>query len=225
MKTITVILCDDHTFVRQGLRLLLESAGDIEVVAEVEDGRRVVRETKRLLPDIVLMDLSMPELGGVEAAREIASKVPSAKVIMLSAFTDDQHVQDAVAAGVAGYLTKGTCTKELFPAIREVARGGTFFSRTISRYARKQPRPPLGSGRRVTAQTSCLTRRQRQILKLIAEGYPNKEMAGSLSISVKTVEKHRQEVMDRLNLHNVAVLTSYAVSHGIVEPFLDLHRA
>ena len=133
MKKITVLLCDDHTVVRAGLRLLLEAAEDIEVVGEVENGRRVVSEAKRLLPDVVLLDLSMPLLNGMEAARQMAKEVPSAKVLILSAFSDDQYVQHAVEAGVAGYLMKETAGNDLLQAVREVAKGNAYFSPPVAR--------------------------------------------------------------------------------------------
>jgi DNA-binding NarL/FixJ family response regulator len=217
MRTITVLLCDDHTAVREGLRLLLEAAEDIEVVGEVENGRRAVEETKRLLPDVLLLDLSMPLLNGVEAARQIAEQVPSAKVLILSAYTDDQHLQHAVEAGVAGYLTKGTSANELLQAIREIAKGNAFFSPPVARCLLKQWHEAFLNGFPVTTKAASLTSRQTEILQLIAQGYANKQMARSLSISIKTVEKHRQEIMNKLKIHTTAILTHYAVSNGVVE--------
>lgn len=217
MKKITVLLCDDHTVVRAGLRLLLEAAEDIEVVGEVEDGHRAVRETKRLLPDVVLLDLSMPLLNGVEAARQIAKEVPSAKVLILSAHSDDQYVQHATEAGAVGYLMKETAANDLLQAVREVARGNAFFSPPVARRLLKQSQEMFLNGGPVKTKATVLTSRQMEILQLIAEGHANKQIAGLLSLSIKTVEKHRQELMNRLNLHNAATLTRYAVSIGVVE--------
>jgi DNA-binding NarL/FixJ family response regulator len=217
MKKITVLLCDDHTVVRAGLRLLLEAAEDIEVVGEVENGRRVVSETKRLLPDVVLLDLSMPLLNGMEAARQIAREVPSAKVLILSAFSEDQYVQHAVEAGVAGYLMKETAGDDLLQAVREIAKGNAYFSPPVARRLLKRSQEMFLNGGPIGTRATLLTSRQTEILQLIAEGYANKQMAGLLSLSMKTVEKHRQELMNKLNLHNTATLTRYAVSIGVVE--------
>jgi DNA-binding NarL/FixJ family response regulator len=217
MKKITVLLCDDHTMVRSGLRLLLEAGEDIEVVGEVENGRQVVPETKRLLPDVVLLDLSMPVLNGVEAARQIAKEAPSAKVLILSAYSDEQHVQHAVEAGVVGYLMKETAGNDLLQAVRDVARGNAFFSPPVARRLLKRSREMFLNGGPVRTKATTLTSRQTEILQLIAEGYANKQIGGLLSLSIKTVEKHRQELMNKLNIHNIATLTRYAVSMGIVE--------
>ena len=217
MKKITVLLCDDHTVVRAGLRLLLETADDIEVVGEVENGRRVVPETKRLLPDVVLLDLSMPLLNGMEAARQIAREVPAAKVLILSAFSDDQYVQHAVEAGVAGYLMKETAGNDLLQAVREVARGNAYFSPPVARRLLKRSQEMFLNGGPIRTKATTLTSRQTEILQLIAEGHANKQISAVLTISIKTVEKHRQELMNKLDIHNIASLTRYAVSVGVVE--------
>jgi DNA-binding NarL/FixJ family response regulator len=217
MKKITVLLCDDHTAVRAGLRLLLEAAEDIEVVGEVENGRRVVPETKRLLPEVVLLDISMPLLNGVEAARQIAKEVPSAKVMILSAHSDDQYVQHAIEAGAVGYLMKETSANDLLQAIREVAKGNAFFSPPVARRLVKQSQEMFLHGGPVRTKGTTLTSRQTEILQLIAEGHANKQISAVLTISIKTVEKHRQELMNKLNIHNIASLTRHAVSIGVVE--------
>lgn len=218
MKTITVLLCDDHTLLREGLRLLLQTESDIEVVGEAANGRRAVGETKRLKPDVVLLDLAMPLLNGLEAARQIAKEVPSARVLILSAYNDDQYIEHAIEAGAAGYLIKETIGSDLLRAIREVAQGNAFFSPPVARRLLKQwPNKSLkgGSDR---PKATLLTSRQTEVLQLIAEGYATKQIAGVLSLSVKTVEKHRQDLMNTLNIHNIATLTRYAVSSGVVEP-------
>jgi DNA-binding NarL/FixJ family response regulator len=219
MKKITVFLCDDHALFREGLRLLLESADDIEVIGEADNGYRAVGETKRLLPDVVLMDVAMPLLNGVEAARRIVSEVPATKVLILSTYSDDQHVQQAIGAGVAGYLMKETASKDLLRAIREAGNGTVYFSPPIAKRLLKQwqNRDPQAK----PAPAPSLTGRQTEVVQLIAEGYSTKQIAGLLAISTKTVEKHRQSVMDKLNIHDVASLTRYAVSAGVV----DLHPA
>jgi DNA-binding NarL/FixJ family response regulator len=214
MKKITVLLSDDHALFRQGLRLLLEAAGDIDVVGEAANGHSAAGETKRLRPDVVLMDIAMPSLNGFEAARRIFKEVPGTKVIILSTYSDDQHVQKAVAAGVAGYLMKETASNDLLRAIRGACKGNTFFSPPIARrLVEHWMRDPKCN----TAAAPALTGRQTEVLKLIAEGNSSKEIAGLLAVSRKTVEKHRQGAMDKLDIHEIASLTRYAASIGIIE--------
>jgi DNA-binding NarL/FixJ family response regulator len=215
MKKITVFLSDDHAVFREGLRLLLEATDDIQVVGEAENGHRAVGETKRLQPNVVLMDLAMPLLNGVEAARRIAREVPAAKVLILSSYNDDQHVHQAIGAGVSGYLMKETASKDVLRAIREAFKGNAFFSPPIARRLVKQ-----WQNRDLQAQSAAapaLTTRQTEVVQLIAEGYSTKQIAGLLSVSSKTVEKHRQRAMDKLDIHEIASLTRYAVSTGVVE--------
>jgi len=217
MKKITVLLSDDHTVVREGLRLILEKEVDIQVVGEAANGQQSVREARRLKPDVVLQDLAMPLLNGLEAARQIAKEVPSAKVLILSAYSDDAYIEHAIESGAAGYLMKETVGSDLLRAIREIASGNAFFSPPVARRLLKpwQDRFPNGSPDR--RKTTKLTSRQTEILQLIAEGYATKQIAGLLSLSIKTVEKHRQDLMNMLNIHNIASLTRYAVSSGVVE--------
>lgn len=215
MKKITVFLCDDHAIFREGLRLLLEATGEINVIGEAANGHRAVAETKRLRPDVVLMDIAMPLLNGVEATRRIAREVPGSKVVILSTYSDDQHVQQAVAAGVAGYLMKETASHDLLRAVREARKGNAFFSPPIARRLVEQWRN--GDPNCRTTAPSALTSRQVEIVQLIAEGYCSKQMADRLSVSLKTVEKHRQKAMARLGIHKIATLTRYAVSAGIIE--------
>ena len=217
MKKITVLLSDDHNLVREGLRLLLEKETDMQVVGEASDGRQSVRETKRLKPDVVLQDLAMPLLNGLEAARQIATEVPTTRVLVLSAYSDDTNIEHVIEAGAAGYLMKETVGNDLVRAIREIAGGNAFFSPPIARRLLKQWQGKTVNGSLVGAKAAKLTSRQREILQMIAEGYATKQMAGLLSLSIKTVEKHRQDLMNTLNMHNIAALTRYAVSNGIVE--------
>jgi DNA-binding NarL/FixJ family response regulator len=216
MKTITLLLADDHAIVRQGLRRLLETDGNMQVVGEAADGQQAVLETKRLQPDVVLLDLAMPLLNGVQAARQIAHEVPTAKVLILSSYSDGQHLQQAVEAGVAGYVMKETAGDDLLEAIRAAGRGTTFFSPPVLKNLLKQSKkraaaPPASNG------CAALSWRQAEVLQLIAEGYGTKQIADVLSISVKTAERHRQTLMDKLNIHEIATLTRYAVSNGVVE--------
>jgi DNA-binding NarL/FixJ family response regulator len=217
MRTITVLLCDDHALLREGLRLLMGIEADIQVVGEAANGHRAVGEAKRLKPDVVLMDLAMPLLNGLEAARQISKEVPSAKVLILSAYSDDQYIEHAVAAGVAGYLMKESVGNDLLRAIREVAKGNAFFSPAVAKRLLKQCQNKSLNGSAVKSKTPQLTSRQMEVLQMVAEGYATKQMASLLSVSLKTVEKHRQDLMDTLNIHNIASLTRYAVSIGVVE--------
>lgn len=217
MKKITVLLSDDHTVLRKGLRLLLEAEADMQVVGEAANGQQSVREAKRLKPDVVLQDLAMPLLNGLEAARQIAKEVPSTKVLILSAYTDDAYIEHAIKAGAAGYLMKETAGDDLLRAIREVANGNAYFSPPVAKRMLKQWQERFPNGNPVRAEAARLTGRQTEILQLIAEGYATKQIADLLSLSVKTIEKHRQDLMNVLNIHNIATLTRYAVSSGVVE--------
>jgi DNA-binding NarL/FixJ family response regulator len=217
MKNITVLLCDDHNVVREGLRFLLEAADDIHVVGEAENGHQAVREAKRLLPDVVLLDLAMPLLNGVGAARQITRKVPSTKVLILSGYSDDQHVVQAIEAGATGYLMKETAGKHLLQAVREAYTGNPFFSSPVSTRLLRQYRERLLNGQPARTTVTTLTRRQTEVLQLVAEGYSTKRIAGLLAISIKTVEKHRSTLMEKLEIHEVATLTRYAISSGLIE--------
>ena len=215
MKTITAFLADDHAIFREGLRLLLQSDNEVDVVGEAANGRQAVAEVARLQPDVVLMDIAMSLLNGIDATRRITREVPATKVLMLSSYSDDQNVQRALEAGAAGYVMKETASQELLHAIHEIGKGTAFFTpliamRLLQRWKNREL--PLSA-----RATQPLTNRQRDVVQLIAEGYSNKQMAALLCISIKTVDKHRQALMDKLNIHEVATLTRYAVSHGVVE--------
>lgn len=215
---ITVLLADDHTVVREGLRLLLESADDIKVVAEVENGRQAVAAAKKLLPDVVVLDVVMPLLNGVEAARQIAREAPSSKVLILSSYSDDDRVQQLIEEGAIGYLVKQTAANDLLKAIREAKKGNAYFSPCISKRLMEKCREAFARGGVVKKKGNCLTTREAEVLQLIAEGYANKQIAAELCISIKTVEKHRQQVMNKLNIHDVAGLTRHAIAKGIIAP-------
>ena len=216
MKKITVLLCDDHTIVREGLRILLEAAGDIEVVGEGQDGHQAVQEAKTLQPDVVLLDLGMPLLNGGEATRRIITETPSSKVLILSSYGDEQHVLQAIAAGACGYLLKETAGDELGRAIREIFIGNAFFSPAVSMVLLKQRRQSLLSDR-AKPKIVALTSREREVIQLIAEGYATKQIADFLFVTSKTADKHRQQLMDKLNIHKVASLTRYAIDTGLIE--------
>jgi DNA-binding NarL/FixJ family response regulator len=216
MRRISVLLVDDHTVVRQGLRALLAAEDDMRVVGEAENGRQAVRQAKKSSPDVVVMDVAMPVLNGLEATRQILKAVPTAKVLGLTSYGDDGYVQQLMKAGASGYLLKQTAANDLLKAIREVKQGHTFFSPAIGRRLREVCSSALLNGHSAR-KTTELTSRELEVLQLIAEGFPNKQIAVELSISIKTVEKHRQQLMNKLELHDVASLTRYALSKGLVE--------
>jgi DNA-binding NarL/FixJ family response regulator len=217
MKKISVLLVDDHTVVRQGLRALLNQEDDIEVVGEAENGRQAVQLAAETLPDVVLMDVMMPMMNGMEGTRQVLKNVPSAKVLVLSSYGDDDYVQQLTEVGASGYLTKQTAGDDLLLAIREVQKGNAFFSPAIAKRLRDRCRQAFVDGRPLKRNIH-LTSRESEVLQLIAEGLPNKQIAGELGISIKTVEKHRQQVMNKLAIHDIAGLTRYAMSKGVVEP-------
>lgn len=216
MSTINVLLVDDHNIVRQGLKALLLAEGDITILAEAQTGREAVVLADKLRPEIVIMDLAMPLLNGWEATRQILKTVPSAKIIVLSSYHEDMHVQQAIAAGAAAYLMKQTAAVDLVKAIREVKKGNAYFSPDIARRLREQS-CRTASGEQVKAPEVELTSRECEVLQLIAEGFANKQIASELGLSVKTVEKHRQSVMNKLNIHDTAGLVRHAVAKGIIE--------
>ncbi len=216
MKKISVLLVDDHTVVRQGLRALLSLEEDIEVVGEAENGRQALQMAAKTTPDIVLMDVVMPLMNGLEGTRQMIKNVPSAKVLVLSSYSDDDYVQQLTAVGASGYLTKQTAGNDLLLAIREVQKGNAFFSPAIAKRLRDRCRQAFADGQPLKKNVE-LTSRESEVLQLIAEGLPNKQIAGELGISIKTVEKHRQQVMNKLHIHDVAGLTRYAISKGVVE--------
>lgn len=218
MNKIKVILAEDHTIVREGLRALLKLEDDIEVVAESDDGRKTVELTRQLRPDVVVMDIAMPLMNGVEATRQILHEMPETKVLILSAHSDDAYVEQVMALGAVGYLIKQTAAHVLPEAIRKVQAGKKCFSPVIStrlRHHRDRARERgdlPGKG-----DHPHLTSRETEVLQLIAEGKANKETAEVLHISVKTVEKHRQSLMEKLNIHDTAGLTRHAIATGIIE--------
>jgi DNA-binding NarL/FixJ family response regulator len=214
MSQITVLIVDDHNIVRQGLKALLLSEGDITIVAEAQSGREAVQLATRLRPEIVIMDLAMPLLNGWEATRQLIKAVPQSKVVVLSSYGDDAHIQQAIAAGAAAYLLKQTAATDLVKAIREVKRGNAYFSPIIAKRLSEQSLRPNGMPE---TQSAELTSREAEVLQLIAEGFANKQIAGELGLSVKTVEKHRQAVMNKLNIHDTAGLVRHAASKSIIE--------
>ncbi len=212
---INILVADDHDVVRAGLRFLLERQEDMEIMGEAADGREAVRLTAQLNPSVVVMDIAMPQLNGIDAATQILHKNPEAKVIILSMYADEEFIVRALAAGVKGYLLKDTVQADLVRAVRTVVSGRSFFSPTIAQALAEDYVRNLHS-RGVEDSYGLLTDREREILQLLAEGKSNKEAATLLQVSVYTVETHRMHLMQKLNLHNTAEIVLYAVRKKIV---------
>ena len=215
MKSIRVLLVDDHTLVRAGFRALLQSLGDVEIVAEAGDGNDALRLIEAHQPDVVLLDIAMPGLNGLEVAARVTQEFPNVRVIMLSMYANEEYVLQALRAGAAGYLLKDADTDELELAVRAVARGETYLSPPVSKpiiedYVRRVGGEPRSFDR--------LTPRQREVLRLIANGSTTKEIAQALGISIKTVETHRAQVMKELGVHDITGLVRYAIRVGLVLP-------
>jgi len=217
MPNINVLLVDDHLIVRQGLKALLIAEGDVTIVAEAQTGREAVQMAATHRPEVVVMDLAMPRLNGCEATRQILKAVPSTKVVVLSTYSDDEHLQQALGAGAAAYLLKQTAAADLVQAIREVKKGNAYFSPAIAKRLREQTARLPSTGEPEKTPEVELTPREAEVLQLIAEGFANKQIAGELGLSVKTVEKHRQQVMHKLRIHDIAGLVRHAVEKGIIE--------
>jgi len=211
--SIKIILADDHQIVRQGLRTLLAAEPDMEVVAEADNGRAVIKLAQELRPQVVIMDITMPDLNGIEATRQILAESPGIKVIALSMHSDSLFVLNMLRAGASGYLLKDCALEELVKAIRTVVSNKTYLSPGISDIVIKD----FVSGRAATDSSafSVLTVREREVLQLMAEGKNTNQIADSLCISIKTVEAHRKQMMNKLEMHSVAELTKYAIRQGL----------
>ena len=217
MKRITVLLAEDHMIVREGLRSLLKVETDIEIIGEAEDGRQAVMSSRALCPDVLVMDVAMPMLNGLEAARQILLTNPLARILILSAHNDAAYIEKAMGLGVAGYLVKQTAFHVLPKAIREIHRGKSYFSPSIVQRLDSTRNSPLTRSGSAQPDSRSLTLREMEILQLVAEGNANKVTADILKISIKTVEKHRQSLMEKLDIHDTAGLTRYAIANGVIE--------
>ena len=217
MNQIKILLAEDHAIVREGLRALMKLEPDFNVIGEAENGRQAVELALQLQPHVVVMDIAMPLLNGLEATRQILRAAPMIKVLILSAHGDDAYVEKVMALGAAGYLVKQTAANVLPAAIREVHLGRPFYSPSISKRRFHHERKARSQGEILNAGAGVLTSREMEVLQLVAEGKANKETADLLKISVKTVEKHRQKLMQKLNIHDTASLTRYAISAGVIE--------
>ena len=215
MKSIQILLADDHNVMRRGLRLLLESQPDFKVVAEAADGRQAVEQAEATKPDVVVLDVAMPNLSGIEAAQRIQVSCPAAAVVILSMHSDEGYVLRALKAGAKGYLLKDSAEGDLIEAIRAVSSGKTFFSPEISRMLVEDYVREIRT-RGVEDSYELLTSREREVLQMIAEGKSNKEVASALNLSLYTVETHRRNLQDKLNLHSLAELILYAVRKRVI---------
>ena len=222
MKRITVLLAEDHMIVREGFRKMLEFEDDFEIVGEAQDGRQAVALVKKFRPQVVLMDIAMPLLNGLEALRQVLKAVPTTKVIMLSAHSDDAYIKNATASGAQGFLLKQTSAHDVCHAIREVHNGKTFFSPAVARRQGRLNPASLTRTGGLGKKVAQLTSREMEVLQLIAEGKANKETASELGIGLKTVEKHREHLMAKLDIHDTAGLTRYAIGAGIIESSVQL---
>ena len=212
---IGAVIADDHAVVREGLRRVLEAEGDIEVFSEASDGREVLEEVAKHDPEVVILDIAMPKLGGLETLERLRTAHPRVKVILLSVHEDPPLIQSAVSLGVDGYVLKTGRINEVVSAVRAVTRGGSYFSPPVAKEIVEQLRTPERGG---AEPFSLLSTREREVLHLIAEGLSAKEIAGDLGISTKTVEAHRTSVMRKLGARKATELVRYALRHGLIEP-------
>jgi two-component system response regulator NreC len=211
--SIKILIADDHKIFREGLRALIEKQPGMEIIDEVENGRKAVQLVRDLLPDVIIMDIAMPNLNGIEATRQIVAKIPNVKVIALSMHSDKRFVVEMLKAGASGYLLKDCAFEELAHAIRAVRTNRTYLSPKITDimikdYVRLFPKTKL-------SVSSILTPRQREVLQLLSEGKTTSQIAQDLQVSVKTVETYRQQIMEKLDIHSIAELTKYAIREGL----------
>lgn len=212
-----IFIVEDHQLFREGLKSMLNSRDDIEIVGEAQDGLEGIRRIRRLKPDLVLLDLSMPKMGGISVMKEVKHEFPDMRILALTIHESDQYVLEAFEAGTDGYCIKDASRRELMLAVDSVLQGKTYISPGISDHVM------VGylAGQQKMKESSrwdTVTQREREVLKLLAEGYTNKEIGNFLNISVKTVEKHRANLIGKLDMHSVAQLTAYAIDKGLVEP-------
>lgn len=215
MRKLRILLADDHTVVRQGLRRVLEDRPDWEVVAEAGDGREAVRQAEELEPDVAILDITMPLLNGVEATRQIVRRCPSTRVLVLTMHSDEAYVNQILQAGATGYLLKDSADVDLVQAVSAVSQGKSFFSPAIARVMLDDYVKQLAD-KGITDRYESLSEREREIFQLIAEGKANKEIAAILAISPSTVETHRARIMEKLDLHSAAEIVLYAVRKGVI---------
>ncbi len=210
-KRTRILLADDHAVVRHGFRRILDAQEDMEVVGEVSNGREAVEQCAATQPDVVIMDVTMPELNGIEATRRIADQVPRTRILALSMHRDSVYVREILRAGARGYLLKDSSEADLVSAVRAVAQGEGYLSPAVSEAVLSDYR------KHVTNPVDLLTSREREVLQLVAEGKTNKEIANSLNLSVYTVEAHRGKIMEKLNLHSASEMVRFAIRNGLID--------
>ncbi|MCS6951870.1 MAG: response regulator transcription factor [Bryobacterales bacterium] len=210
-RKIRILLADDHALVRQGFRLMLETQPDMEVVGEASNGREALELAQNLHPDVVIMDVGMPEMGGIEATRRLAAALPRTAVLALSMHKDSVYVREILRVGARGYLLKDAFDRDLLTAVRAVARGEGYLSPAVSEAVLSDYR------RSVSDPLDLLTSREREVLQLLAEGKTNKEIATLLNLSVYTVDAHRGRLMEKLNLHSIGEIVRFALRHGLID--------
>ena len=211
--SIKILLVDDHAIIREGLRSLLEKQPEMEVIADTDDGRKAIELVRELLPDIVIMDITMPGLNGIEATRQITAEFPDVKVIALSIHSKRRYVADMLSAGATGYILKECLFDELVQAIKAIAAGGRYLSPRITDVVVSDYVKRLSAS--ADSPFEALKTREREVLQLVAEGKSTKQIALELHVSTKTIEANRRQIMEKLNIHNVAELTKYAVREGL----------
>ncbi len=216
MSHIRILLVEDHALVRAGMKALLQKIEGTEVVADMGDGLEAVKYVQTSAPDLVLMDIAMPGLNGLDATARIVKELPTVRVILLSMYANEEYLQQALQVGVSGYLLKGAELAELELAIKTVARGERYLTPAVAKYAIEAYR---GKSEGPTGPLARLSMRQREILQLIAEGHTTKDIAQRLNVSVKTVETHRSQLMERLEIHDVPGLVRFAIGVGLVQPY------
>ena len=214
MSRIRVLIADDHAILREGLRALLRLSDDLDVVGEAADGREAVERCAKLRPDVVLMDVNMPGLGGLEATLEIRRTQPDVKILVLTQYEDREYIRRFLQAGVSGYILKKSAGTELAASIRAAAKGGLVLDPEVAKEAFREP--AAGGGAGDASPYDALTDREKQVLKLVAEGKSNKEVADVLDISVKTAMSHREHIMEKLGLHSRTELIKFAIREGVI---------
>jgi DNA-binding NarL/FixJ family response regulator len=217
MKRIAVLLADDHTIVRQGLKLLIQGDRRMKIVGEAKTGREALQMAAALQPDVIVMDIAMPSMNGLEATRQILKVSPRMRILILSAHSDPEYIEQMVKVGASGFLVKQSSGEALTKAIDELHRGNNYFTPSIAQYLKKHRQETQGKIDLRRKHPAQLTSRESEMLQLIAEGYGSKQIASELEISIKTVEKHRQTLMEKLNIHDIAGLTRFAIAAGIIE--------
>jgi two-component system response regulator NreC len=215
LKAIRILLADDHTVVRKGLRLLLESVPEFQVIADASSGREAVALAEQHIPDVIVMDVAMPILNGIEAARQITAKLPQTAVVFLSMHGDESYVLRALKAGARSYLLKDSAEYDLIQAVKAVSEGKAFFSPAISKMLVEDYMRQMRE-RGVEDSYELLTTREREVMQLLAEGKSNKDAAALLNLSLYTIETHRSNIFQKLNLHSVAELILYAIRKGVI---------